>query len=226
MNNVPEIDRIIRSKRKSIALVVTADAKLVVRAPYRTSSGYIEDLVKKKVKWIIEKQQLALRKNDAHKDSRFENGEEFLFLGDKYRLEFQDCKTCVKMEPGRLILQEKEPDDAASDLRAWYRKQAKLVLNGRVEYYSKMTDIRYRSVKISGARKRWGSCGPGNTLNFTWRLVMAPLCVVDYVIVHEIAHVEFKNHSKQFWAKVESIMPDYGKHRTWLKDNQKLLELM
>jgi predicted metal-dependent hydrolase len=221
-----KIDKIIRSKRKSIALVVTADAKLVVRAPFRTSSGYIESLVRQKIQWITEKQLAVIRSNEMHQDRRFVDGEEFLFLGEAYGLELEDGKFQVELKPGKLILHISEQDCAAICLKNWYRKRAKHILSGRVEYLSNMTGIRYKSVKITDARKRWGSCGPKDTLNFTWRLVMAPLCVADYVVIHELVHVEFRNHSKHFWTRVEALMPEYKKCRKWLKDNQKLLDLM
>ena len=73
-------------------------------------------------------------------------------------------------------------------------------------------------IRITGARTRWGSCA-GERLNFTYRLAMAPLEVIDYVIVHELVHIEVKNHSKTFWKRVEKIMPGYKRRRRWLKEN-------
>jgi hypothetical protein len=71
--------------------------------------------------------------------------------------------------------------------------------------------------------KRWGSCGPKGTLNFSWRLVMAPIEIIDYVIVHELIHLEEKNHSEVFWRKMRTIMPDYEKRQEWLKSNENSL---
>ena len=221
-----KIDQIIRSKRKTIALVVTADARLVVRAPFRTSSGYIENLVKQKMKWIIEKQQSAMQRNEVHKDKLITEGEDFLFLGDTYNLEIGEGKTGVELKPGKLILHVKDKEDSALYLKNWYKKQALHILSERVEHFSRMTGIRYKSVKITDARKRWGSCSPKDALNFTWRLVMAPLLIIDYVVIHELSHIEYRNHSKYFWKKVESLMPEYKLCRKWLKDNQKLMDLM
>ena len=220
------IDSIIRSGRKSVALVVTADAKLIVRAPYRTSVRYIEDLVRQKQKWIAEKQQAAMLRNEAHKVKQVVEGEEFLFLGELYRLELRAGKPLVELQPGKLLLQAKTAEDAEPLLEAWYRKHARRVLAERTAYYSKLTGLRPKSISITGARRRWGSCGPKNSLNFTWRLVMAPLDVIDYVAVHELAHIEFKNHSANFWNSVASILPEYKKCRKWLADNQRLMELL
>ena len=198
------IDSIIRSGRKSVALVVTADAKLIVRAPYRTSIRYIEDLVRKKQKWITEKQQAAVLRNEKYKAKQTSSGEELIYLGESYRL-----------------AGETEPAD-----EAWYRKQARRILAERTAYYSGLTGLRPKSISITGARRRWGSCGPKNSLNFTWRLVMAPLHVIDYVVVHELVHIQFKDHSANFWNGVASILPEYKKCTKWLADNQRLMELL
>ena len=223
--SMPVIDSIIRSKRKTIVLVVTAEAKLVVRAPYRTSLKYIEDIVKSRQKWINEKQKAVRLRNEAHIPRRLVDGGEFLFLGETYRLEMVKGRPHVELQPGRLILQAQDAEEGKAALEAWYRKQAKRVFVERTAYYSDMTGLRPKSVSVSGAKRRWGSCGPKNTLNFAWRLVMAPVRVIDYVVVHELAHIEFKNHSADFWRKVADIMPGYGECRAWLSRNQKLLEL-
>ena len=221
----PVIDNIIRSGRKSVALVVTAEGKLVVRAPYRTSLSYIEDLVRRKQRWIIEKQEAARLRNEEHKEKSATAGEAFLYLGEPYVLELTPGRASVEARQGRLLLQVNDTADAGPVLEAWYRKQARQVLADRVSHYSGRTGLMPKSIGITGARRRWGSCGPKNTLNFAWRLVMAPLEVIDYVVVHELAHIEVKNHSSAFWAKVASILPEYKKYRTWLVKNQKLMEL-
>lgn len=221
----PVIDNIIRSGRKSVALVVTSDARLVVRAPYRTPVRYIEDLVRKKKKWVLEKQQAAILRNEIRKAKRIAEGEEFPYLGGQYRLEIRAGKPLVEVQPGKLVLQIKADGDAASVLEAWYRRQARRILTNRTAFYSELTGLRPKSLSITGARRRWGSCGPRNTLNFTWRLVMAPLEIIDYVVVHELAHIEFKNHSANFWNRVASILPEYKKCRKWLADNRGLMEL-
>jgi predicted metal-dependent hydrolase len=81
------------------------------------------------------------------------------------------------------------------------------------------------AIKITEARKRWGSCGSKGTLNFSWRLIMAPMEVIDYVIVHELAHIGQLNHSPTYWRKVAEILPDYKKREKWLKENGGLLSI-
>lgn len=220
-----EIDEIIRSNRRTIALVVTADAKLIVRAPYNTSTDYIKDLVEKKGKWITEKKQTIARRNEVHKEKQFTNGEGFMFLGNNYKLEISKEEQQVVLKNGKLILPETELSIAGEKIIQWYKHEAKKVIQERVEYYSQLTGLKYNSLRITDAKRRWGSCGPKGTLNFTWRLVMAPLSVIDYVVAHELSHIEFADHSKDFWIRVRTIMPDFEKQRKWLEENQKILDL-
>ena len=107
----------------------------------------------------------------------------------------------------------------------WYKAEALTKINERCEWYTKLTGYKPVSIKITDARKRWGSCGTKGTLNFSWRLIMAPLKVIDLVIVHELVHLEQPNHSKLYWNKIRSIFPDYEKRQQWLKDNDHLLRI-
>ena len=108
---------------------------------------------------------------------------------------------------------------AAQLFEQWYRQQARTVFTERVELYAQKYGFEYAKIRISSARTRWGSCSSKGTLSFTWRLVMAPLEIVDYVVVHELSHLREHNHSKAFWAQVAAILPDYKSRRKWLKVN-------
>jgi predicted metal-dependent hydrolase len=107
----------------------------------------------------------------------------------------------------------------------WYRKQAHEVLTGRVHWYAAKHGFEYKQAKITSARTRWGSCNSAGTLSFSWRLVMAPMPVIDYVVIHELVHLQVRNHSKKFWSRVGVIMPDYEQKIDWLEKNGHLLSL-
>jgi predicted metal-dependent hydrolase len=107
----------------------------------------------------------------------------------------------------------------------WYKQQARWVIRERVEWFAARYKFIYSQVRISSARTRWGSCSSRGSLSFTWRLVMAPLEVVDYVVAHELAHLRIRNHSPAFWKEVEAILPDYKARQKWLKTNGRLLTL-
>jgi predicted metal-dependent hydrolase len=107
-----------------------------------------------------------------------------------------------------------------STVEHWYRAQAREILAERVALYSQRSGLRCTAVNITGARTRWGSCSRRGSLSFTWRLVKAPLWVVDYVVAHEIAHLAHHNHSSRFWATVGELYPEFKLARNWLRENQ------
>lgn len=101
----------------------------------------------------------------------------------------------------------------------WYKRKAREYFRERVDFFSRMLKLQPGSLKITSARSRWGSCSEDNNLAFSFRLIMAPAAVIDYVVVHELMHIREKNHSPGFWRQVASVMPQYKLHRRWLKDN-------
>ena len=107
----------------------------------------------------------------------------------------------------------------------WYKKEAKKIIAARVEWWARRFCLAYKSVNITCANRRWGSCAPNDRLNFSWRLVMAPISVIDYVVVHELAHITHKNHSRRFWSRVKAMYPDHKDAKTWLRENEGMLNL-
>ncbi|AVX31425.1 hypothetical protein CTH_1853 [Carboxydocella thermautotrophica] len=221
-----EIKKIIRSNRKTIAVEIAPDSSLIIRAPKRLPLKIIKDLVQNKEKWIREKLQEIELKQKLYQPLQFKTGDELWYLGEKYIFSITDSCENIFLHDYKLYFPQDQQERAAELLKQWYKEQSKKLLPARAEYYSQLTGIKFNSIKITGARKRWGSCSSGGNLNFTWRLIMAPLRVIDYVVVHELVHIEFMNHSRQFWARVGEIMPDYKEQKQWLRENQLLLELM
>ena len=118
-----------------------------------------------------------------------------------------------------------EKDELLAVFEKWYRARALQVLSERVNLLAARFGFRYEKLRITSARTRWGSCSSRGTLSFVWRLVMAPLEVIDYVVIHELTHLKIKNHSAQFWAEVARLMPAYKSSRDWLKKNGHFLTL-
>ena len=108
---------------------------------------------------------------------------------------------------------------------AWYRRQARQVMEERVALLARACGFSYRQVKITSAKTRWGSCSGRGTLSFPWRLVMAPLAAIDYVVVHELVHTVVKGHGPDFWGRVQALMPDYQQKVRWLKENGGRMEI-
>jgi predicted metal-dependent hydrolase len=109
--------------------------------------------------------------------------------------------------------------DVTPLIQTFLRKQARAILIDRVRIWSEAMEVQHARISVRDQRTRWGSCSTNGGLNFSWRLVMAPLPVLDYVVIHELMHVREMNHGKQFWDGVARYCPEYQQHRTWLKDN-------
>ena len=217
---------ILRSRRKTFSIEIRRDGSLVVRAPLRSTAAQIELILQQKAKWIQKKQeQVRAAAGAARQPRRWVEGEEILFLGKSYALHIVDSPRPLELSEGRFHLSKSAQPHAQRVFERWYRVQARRVLKERVELYARQNGVVYQHVRIGGARTRWGSCGAKGSLNFTWRLVMAPIEVIDYVVVHELAHLEVKNHGKAFWEKVGSLMPDYQRRRDWLRQNGFILVL-
>lgn len=212
-----QIDKLFRSRRRTIGLEITHDAKLVVRAPHRVSLEYIQNVLFRKADWILRKQIQAKERKAQNPPKRFIEGESFYYLGRTYQFKLTDVDAinltdCLEF-PKIFI------SDARQHLIQWYRLQAYEKIKERVDYYSKITGLVYSKIKISDAAKRMGSCSAQGNLNFSWRLIMAALENIDYVVVHELIHLDERNHSRNFWEKVGAILPDYREKDSWLKQN-------
>ena len=215
MSNPPKI---IRSKRKTITLVVKPDGQLLVRAPKRTTKREINALIKKYADWIEKKQAEALANQEKFSPHQFIAGEEFYFLGKKYPLRIGDNADNLTLD-SEFQLKSSRQKDAEKLFEQWYKKEARRIFTERMDFFAKKHGFHYAKLKLSSAKRRWGSCSESGNINLTWRLVMTPPEIIDYVIVHELCHLREANHSKAFWAQVADILPDYKQRRKWLKEN-------
>lgn len=217
------IDELIRTRRKTLGLTVAPDARLIVRAPKRLPMAYIESFIRQKTSWILNKQ--AQMRNMPQAAHTYGDGDPFPLLGGQAELRYDPSVRRVALAGKLLLLPAAEQARAKELLEAWYRAYARTVFAQRIAYYAPRMGVRPGVLRVSGARGRWGSCGAGGSINLVWRLVMAPLEVVDYVVVHELAHLKRRDHSAAFWQEVERILPAYKEQRRWLKQNARLLEL-
>jgi predicted metal-dependent hydrolase len=215
---MPEITKIIRTKRKTISLVVQRDGSLVVRAPLRTPEKTIRELVQQKADWIARSQEQMRQKQPAQR--QFSEGETLPLLGKQHPIKIVPRqRASLNLQGGEFRLAEKAQPRAREVFALWYKQTAAILLPARLEALAKKHNLRPKRVRISSARTRWGSCSTSGTISLTWRLVMAPPEVIDYVIIHELAHIPHPNHSKNFWDTVATLMPDYKKHINWLKQH-------
>ncbi|MGD0611384.1 MAG: SprT family zinc-dependent metalloprotease [Anaerolineales bacterium] len=214
--------QLIRSRRRTIALIVREDGSLVVRAPLHSAEEDIRTFVESKAAWI-RRTQARVDESLRARIKKFEPGEQFWYLGKTYPL--------VIVPPSRSALVWDSAFHLSSSSRAnaervfiyWYKAEAARILSERVSWYAEQGGFAYRRIRITSARTRWGSCSPDGTLCFSYRLVMAPQEAIDYVAVHELVHLKLKNHARAFWTQVEAIMPDYRPRLDWLNRNGRFL---
>lgn len=211
-----EVNQIIRSKRKTLAIQIKNDGSVIVRVPLRTPDRAIDEFVEQHSAWV-ERKQAQIRSAIPQRTRQYIPGEMFFLLGNEYPLEIIKNQKESLVLDGCFQLAEPSRDRAKDVFERWYRAQAKAILQERVDFYARKYGFRYQGIKITGAKTRWGSCSGRGSLSFSWRLILTPLEVVDYVVVHELVHTIHHNHSKRFWKKLETILPDFKEHRTWLR---------
>lgn len=212
--------RIIRSDRRTISLIITAEGELVVRAPRRSSLASIQQVIRERADWI-ERNIARIKDQPRGISEPLHEGSQVWLRGEPHTLLFKGGLTPLT---DKVILLRRTADIAAG-AEKWFRAEARRYLTLRTDELSAQTGFRCSGLRITSARTRWGSCSAKNSLSFTWRIIMAPPKVIDYLIVHELAHTIQKNHSPAYWNLVAAVMQDYKEHRKWLKVNGHLLEL-
>ncbi len=217
--------QIIRSSRHSFSLEIKPDGRLILRAPQRASQAEIQAVLIKKADWIAKTQAKLARQYPALKPKAFRPGERFWYLGDHYTLQFTDRQRPPLDLDGSFRLSRAKRERAKEIFIEWYREETREITTRMIEQYSKRYGFRVKQVRVTSAMTRWGSCTGKNNINFTYRLSMAPLAVIEYVVVHELAHLKVRNHSPAYWRAVAEIMPEYKQHRQWLKANGPRLTL-
>lgn len=214
---------IVYSDRKTLQIIVERDRSVVVRAPNHTSTEKIREAVEKKKLWLYEKTHHP-QKYRANEDKALIPGSSILYLGKEYRLDTTDKEAEGIVFDGRFVVSKSAIRRVPALLRAWYIERANELLIPRIKHYAKQVGVEYSRVFISDLKYRWGSCTPKNNLNFNWRLIKAPMSVIEYVIVHELAHLLEPNHSTKFWAIVKTQAPQYVRAKDWLKKNGQVLD--
>ncbi len=212
---------LIRTARKTLALYVR-DGHVEVRAPLKVSQRVIDAFVNDKAAWLNDKLAASRLRQSQRAAFALDYGSTLLVLGVEYPI--VASASAVGFDGAAMSL---PPDLSSEQVMAAcanaYRQLAKRALPGRVRHWSATMGVAPTAVKINGAQTRWGSCSAKGNLNFSWRLMMAEPAVIDYVVVHELAHLTQMNHSPRFWAIVQATLPDYRQRQQRLKLLQRKL---
>ncbi|HVZ11631.1 MAG TPA: SprT family zinc-dependent metalloprotease [Patescibacteria group bacterium] len=208
--------KIIYERRTSLVLKVLRDGTIQVRAPFFVPKPIINEFVKKHSRMIEKNRERILLSKPKRK--KYVNGEKFLYLGNEYQLQVGNY-TQIKLEKDKLLFPEALLFRAKKEIENWYVKSAREFIGSYVEQYAKEMKTSFVTISYSDTISKWGSCTHDNRLQFNWRLIMTPVLVVRYVIIHELAHTIEKNHSRAFWSRVAAFNPSYKQQIKWLRDN-------
>jgi predicted metal-dependent hydrolase len=209
-------------KRASIGITIDHYGNVKVQAPKGTSDEKVFQLIEEK--WELIQQKLTEMKDRMRgtQEKVYEHGERFLFLGNTYPIKIiQDInieQDNVVIEGDHLHIHVKQIEDEKikQALKRFYYQQCKTIVEKRIRSYQSHFKVKPRSIKISDSKTAWGTCDSKLQLTFNWRLAMAPMHVIDYVVVHEMCHMVHLNHDRSFWRLVGKIMPDYKQQENWL----------
>ena len=214
-----------RSTRRSIGFMIDDDG-LRVTAPRRLSLAEIDNAVRAKQRWIINKlfERVERREQRQQKPPvQWVDGAELPFLGGMITLRLEEApRSRCEFDPvQRLLTVGVVPGLSEAQLqervRLWFQSEARRVFAERMEVYAPRLGVSYRSLSLSSAGTRWGSCTIEGNIRLNWRLIHYALPLIDYVVAHELAHLREMNHSPRFWAAVESVYPDYDGAKTALR---------
>jgi len=208
-----------RSKRKTASIYIERDGEVSALVPKELTNKQVEELLESKRKWIYTNLAEWRDLNATRVQREYVNGEGFLYLGRTYRLKLvQDQPLALMLKDGYFCLRTNgvSPDTA---FKEFYREKGKKRIAERVAHFQDRLGVQPKAVKIIDLKNRWASCSPGGNVNFHWKCMMAPPTVLDYVVVHELAHLIRPNHTKAFWNEVDKVMPDYQERKEWLRVN-------
>jgi len=225
-----------RTSRKTIGIVVEPDGNVIVKAPINIDYQIILETVYNKRKWIAEKVKFTEEiKKPIPLKHELVSGEKILLKNRLIRLKIHTYPNkrsiltyafkTLHIYINETFSQKEREEDIKRVLIDWYKEKALNIITDRIEKYLELIDFKPQEIKVRDQKVRWGSCTKDGKLIFNWRIVMAPISAIDYVIVHELCHLKEPSHSAKFWHMVKSLFPKYEKWKAWLRINGLNLDL-
>jgi len=206
------------SKRKTLSIIVERDRSVVVRAPLNTSEELIAKEVNKR-KRLLQKKIEHNQKYPVSKPSKeFISGETLLYLGKNYKLYATDDWQEGILFDNKFFIAKNNQQQANKLFKVWYIKSANDIIVPKVKAIAKQLGVTYNNINILDLKYRWGSCTPKDNIHFNWRIIKAPMSVIEYIIVHELTHLLEANHTPEFWNRVAVMQPNFTKAKEWLKE--------
>jgi len=212
-------------RRQTVAVAVDPVEGVMLTAPTNAPVEHLDAVVREKAPWIVDRLRLVSQA-ELRASHEFVSGESFAYLGRHYRLKVKPLKApgAAKLERGFLIVPVERGLDPATKsscakraLRAWYIDHARKKLPERVALWAGRVGVEAPQIVIKDQQKRWGSCDQAGTIRLNWKIIQAPMRLVDYVVAHELVHLIHTDHTKAFWARLGQAMPDYDRRKEDLR---------
>lgn len=225
----------LRSRRAiRMRLQIDREGKVTLTAPWFASENSIQFFLARHELWLKKHLGKIEAQRRLRPAPRYIKGDVFYYFGEPLEL---DVIPSIRVRPTVRVVENqlsvtlhktisKSAGVAAARkaIESFYRKKAEEVIHDRLQFFNEYYGFRYHRVTLRDQKSRWGSCSRAGNLNFNWRLIMAPIEVIDYVVIHELCHLKEMNHSRRFWALVEEKAPNYKVLRKWLREKQILLQ--
>lgn len=208
------------NRRKTLQITVERSGKLSITAPTGVPSKELTAFIEEKLLWVHTKIEEKARLQKRAPMKEFVNGEGFLYLGKSYRLRLSDNQLvdlCLKN--GRFCLRAASAHRGREVFIAWYTRRALTWFSQQVGEHANRMDVQVNEVKVQDLGFRWASFGADGRISFHWKAILLPPRIAQYIVIHELAHAHFPDHSANFWMKVEQHLPDWRIRKSWLAEN-------
>ena len=218
-------------RRKTCAITISSLADVTVHIPHWLPEKELHAFLSKHESWIA-KHVNSLQALKKQNQRQYINNETFLYLGEplQLRLLAHDYRTArIHIDDDRLLLHcpeswQHNTQKKEKAVSKWFRTRANDILCDRLLFWEKRMSLTARSHIIRSLKSRWGSCSSSGRITLNWRLIKAPLSVIDYVVIHELSHLVHMNHSPSFWTFVKTYCPRYNTEKAWLKTHGVLIQ--
>jgi predicted metal-dependent hydrolase len=213
----------VSSRARSLRLVIRHEQGLEVVVPRSTSHARVEQVLREKARWVLTTLDRVANETASAAPAPLVDGRTLPFAGRHLTLSIRTgapegrFRAALTGEALTLTVADLHQETIRAALETWYRRRAREIFAERIVVCNAAYGFAYGRVSIKEQKSRWGSCSRRGNLNFNWRLLLAPLPVLDYVVTHELAHLKELNHSQRFWQLVARACPDYVTHRRWLR---------
>ncbi len=215
--------QVIYKKRKTLGIYIDVYGNIEVRIPNQTTESQLDAFIESKWTWIQKTANEMREKTKGFQKKEYIEGERFLYLGKEYPIQIFSSENYagVVFEENGFNIYTLQHDDAVIKklMTKFYKQECKKIIEKRIAFYQKFFSVKPRSIKISANKKTWGTCNSQRELTFNWKLAMAPIEIIDYVVVHEMCHMIHLNHDRSFWRLVGKYIPEYEACQEWLRQS-------